>query len=153
MGLGRMTMTIGKPLVLSLALLVGSAPIVLAGEKPVSKIRKAAIERMQEKLGGLRGSIAPQDRIVMLTNKLIEMQKPVQRATRIRGSRGFDTVTTGSIKLAIDERGSFYSLERKSRHSGFDVAAGAVPLGPDEDHYAEAAGGLADHNRFEPQSF
>ncbi len=111
-----------------LALVLAAAPVATAGERSISKVRQAAIERMQQKLGGLRGSIAPQDRIIMLTNKLIEMRKPVPEPTRIRGSRGFDTLTTASILPNIDERGSFYTVKRKSRSSGFTLAAGAEPV-------------------------
>ena len=108
---------------------------------------------MQEKLGGLRGSIAPEDRIIMLTNRLLDMQKPVRQSTKIRGSRGYDTVTTGGVVPIIDARGSLYALKRKSKHSGLTLAAGAVPAGPDEDEYVEAAAGSMDENRLEPLSF
>ncbi len=117
--------------------MMASLPIATAGEKPISKIRQAAIERMQQKLGGLRGSIAPEDSIIMLTNRLIEMQRPVPEPTRIRGSRGFDTLTTASILPAMDDRGSFYTPKRKSRHSGFIFTAGVetIPAGPEEESY------------------
>jgi len=147
-----MKMSVGKPFILGLALLVGSAPLSLANEKPISSVRKAAIERMQEKLGGLRGSIAPQDRIIMLTNRLLDMQKPVRHSTRVRGSRGFDTVTTGGI-LPIDPGGNLHSPERKGVHGGFTFAAGTVPAGPDEDDYAEAAADMIDDHGLEPLSF
>jgi len=139
-----MNMSSGKPVVLCLVFALSGVSSAFADNKPISSIRKAAIERMQEKLGGLRGSIAPEDRIIMLTNRLLDMQKPVRQSTRIRGSRGFDPVTTGDLLPVIDAKGSLYSLERKSVHSGFTLAAGAVPVGPDEDDYVEAADEMID---------
>lgn len=143
--MGRTKMSDGKPLFVCLALAIGSASIAVAGEKPISSIRKAAIERLQQKLGSLRGSIAYEDHIIMLTNRLLEMQKPVRQSSfRVRGSRGFDTLTTGGTLSAIDANSSLYALERKSRLGGLTPAAGAVPLGPDEDDYIEVADQIID---------
>lgn len=128
-------MSAARILAVSLMIVAGNAPTAYADDTSVSKIRKAAIERMQGRLGGLRGSITYQERIVMLTNKLIEMQKPVRQPTHVRGSRGFDTLTTASTLPSIDAKGSFYSIKRQSRHSGFTSTAGTLPMGPEDEIY------------------
>lgn len=137
-GNGSNEMSAVKPLLICLVAAVAASPMASANDDRVSPIRKAAIERMQAKLGDLRGSISPQDSIIMLTNRLLDMQKPVRQSSQIRGSRGYDTVTTGSTRLSIDDDGPFREVTRKSVHNGFSTAAGHVPAGPDEDHYTSA---------------
>lgn len=48
----------------------------VAEDRGISSVRKAAIERMQSRLGGIRGSIAPGDINVRLTTRMIEMRRP-----------------------------------------------------------------------------
>jgi len=43
-----------------------------------SSVRRAAIERMQDKLGAMRGSITPESRNVRLTEQMIELLAPIR---------------------------------------------------------------------------
>lgn len=47
----------------------------------VSAVRQAAIEKMQSKLGTIRGSIDPDDRHIYLTEGMIERLKPIRPGT------------------------------------------------------------------------
>lgn len=59
----------------------------------MSSIRKAAIERLQGKLGGLRGTIERNDRFIFLTNSMIERLKPIGPIGSSANTA--DTMTTG----------------------------------------------------------
>ncbi|MEL6946103.1 MAG: hypothetical protein AAFO73_00515 [Pseudomonadota bacterium] len=98
-----------------------------AAQRYDSNIREAAIERMQEKLGTLRGSIAPKARNVRLTDQMIELIAPIRpnadtpldvganRPADIDrpGSADIDQTTTASSQSQRPSR-----IERKRRDRG-----------------------------------
>lgn len=70
--------------------MVGRIVLILAGmaglwigavhaeQRPISSVREAAIKRMQARLGTMRGSISPSDSNVLLTERMIELLRPVK---------------------------------------------------------------------------
>ena len=79
-------------------------------EERINPIRKAAMERLRDKLGTIRGAIDPSDRAVLLTTRMIELRKPFElerpnssiETLRTTKRIGFDTITTA----AVEETGS-----------------------------------------------
>jgi len=57
---------------------ISSIGFTLVNAQQISTVRKAAIERMQTKLGSIRGSLNPGSRNVYLTEKMIEQLKPIR---------------------------------------------------------------------------
>ena len=68
-------------------MLAGTVPYfhmaATANGEQVSAIRLAAIERLQSKLGTIRGTIKPDSRNVYLTPKMIEQLKPIRPSTLV----------------------------------------------------------------------
>ncbi|MEO0545654.1 MAG: hypothetical protein AAF035_01785 [Pseudomonadota bacterium] len=75
MRLGRLT-SVGF---IGLALTAGAAIVPSSAEiRYDSSVRKAAVSRMQEKLGPLRGSIKPDAPNVRLTKQMIDLLSPIR---------------------------------------------------------------------------
>ncbi|MEE9375630.1 MAG: hypothetical protein V3V04_04785 [Rhizobiaceae bacterium] len=74
-----------------------------AESESISTVRKAAIDRMQSRLGSIRGSIKPNEEHIFLTEGMINNLKP------IRESRALNTV-------AVEEGG-----KDKIKKSGLDA--------------------------------
>ena len=62
-------------MVVATTTLIASLPVLADGE--ISSVRKAAIEKLQKKLGTIRGSIKPDQRHIYLTPGMIEKLKPI----------------------------------------------------------------------------
>ncbi|MDD9909379.1 MAG: hypothetical protein OXR62_06760 [Ahrensia sp.] len=97
-------------------------------EADISSIRKAAIERMQAKLGPTRGTIPFDAPIVMVTNRLLDQRRPLQREQRRRSEpAGYATVERVTRLLAIDEVGPLEEIKPRGVDRGLVLAAGATP--------------------------
>lgn len=72
-GIGHMT---GRIAIFLAAALAAFTQTATADDRGISSVRQAAIERMQARLGSIRGSIAPADINVRLTPRMIEMRRP-----------------------------------------------------------------------------
>jgi len=85
------------------------ATVSAAQEKQDLSIREAAVARMQERLGTIRGSISIKDQHVRLTQKMLDRLKPASSArpenTPARPIDEVVTHSTGLQKSNIDQEG------------------------------------------------
>ncbi|MEE9313553.1 MAG: hypothetical protein V3V02_02800 [Rhizobiaceae bacterium] len=63
----------------AISTLLAFNPAVVNAEQ-ISKVRQAAIEQMQGRLGAIRGSIKPSTEHIFLTEAMIEQLKPIRLA-------------------------------------------------------------------------
>lgn len=96
--------------VLALGISLAWQPFAHAGQEGISMVRQAAIERLQSKLGGLRGTLKPGAERVFLTEEMIEQLKPIKVVQRERlkdvtqsGTQSGFVTAAGGEKIALSE--------------------------------------------------
>ena len=98
----------------------------LADEEPVSSVRQAAIKKMEQKLGTMRGTIEIDQRYIYLTPKMIEQLKPITAHSHVAAKR----LNEESEQIAAAEQAARTSITKPDLVQSHIPAT--IEISPDE---------------------
>ena len=87
-----------KLITIALAFNAASA-IAAQSEEHISSVRRAAIEKLQDKLGTMRGSIKPKQKRVYLTPIMIEQLKPITPKSHLVAKQLVEEKSAESVEI------------------------------------------------------